>query len=266
MPFITTRNSEKIYYEIHGSGYPLILISGIGGDSSSFNLLLNELKRHYKVVIFDNRGSGYSYIPNGDYFIEDMADDLNDLMNNLNISKANILGHSMGGFILQEFAIKYPSKLNKIILSGTASEVSARNKDLLTNFSNSWKDEIADKTWYRNFFYWCFTHEFFKNRTVVESSLEYILSSPKRQKKKGFAGQVKACCNFSALKRLNYIETPTLVLYAEKDILVLPEESLVLNQKIKESRAECIKDAAHIPYVEQKENYLKEMFKFINYS
>ncbi|MEM0331778.1 MAG: alpha/beta hydrolase, partial [Archaeoglobaceae archaeon] len=92
MPFAYV-NGIKLYYEVYGSGFPLLMIMGLGGNVLWWDpLILNEFSKHFKVVVFDNRGSGRSDKPDGEYSIKIFADDTVELMNSLGINKAHILG------------------------------------------------------------------------------------------------------------------------------------------------------------------------------
>ena len=92
-----TCNEIEIYYEIHGEGYPLVLIAGLGCDMSIWDPILDLLKRHFKIIIFDNRGVGRSSSPSQPYTISDMALDTWNLIAKLELHKPHVLGHSMGG-------------------------------------------------------------------------------------------------------------------------------------------------------------------------
>ena len=113
-------NNFKLNYEIYGDGPPLLMILGIGANISWWgNYFINGLAKHFKVIIFDNRGTGKSEDPKQDYFIKTLADDAIGLLNALNIERTYIFGHSMGGYITQELALNY-NRVNKIILCSTS--------------------------------------------------------------------------------------------------------------------------------------------------
>ena len=109
-------NGIKICYEIAGEGEPLLLVHGFGAKKENWIATFPELSKHFKVIRFDNRGAGRSDRPKGDYTMELFADDISSLMDFLDIKKANIIGWSLGGMIVQNFVLKYPEKVNKMIL------------------------------------------------------------------------------------------------------------------------------------------------------
>ena len=112
-------NEIDMYYEIHGSGSPLVLIAGLGYNSWMWHKMVPGLAQHFQVITFDNRGVGETDKPAGPYTAQLLADDTAALMQALGIARAAILGHSMGGFIAQAFALNHPERVTKLILSAT---------------------------------------------------------------------------------------------------------------------------------------------------
>jgi len=113
-------NGIEIYYEIHGEGEPLVLIEGLGYSTWMWYKQIEELSKRFKVIIFDNRGVGETEKPDEEYSISLFSNDLAELLSELNVESAHILGVSMGGFIAQEFALKYPKMVEKLILCSTS--------------------------------------------------------------------------------------------------------------------------------------------------
>ncbi len=106
-----------IAYKTFGKGYPLVLITGYSCTMNFWDpVVLGELASHYEVIIFDNRGMGSTGSSDKEFTIEQFADDTTGLMEALKIKKAHVLGWSMGTNIAIEFALRYPDKVNKLIL------------------------------------------------------------------------------------------------------------------------------------------------------
>jgi pimeloyl-ACP methyl ester carboxylesterase len=109
-----------IAYKIYGSGEPLVMCIGYATNMDMWaTKVLDELSKKFKVIIFDYRGMGYSTSSDTSLTISGMADDVNGLLDALNISEANVLGWSMGGFVAQMFAINYPEKVKRLVLYAT---------------------------------------------------------------------------------------------------------------------------------------------------
>src|SRR5258708_5869132 len=101
MPKITV-DDVSFYYELHGWGEPVLLITGLGYGTWSWYRQIPALERHFCVLSIDNRGAGLSDKPTGPYSIAQMADDIANVMRELPFPRANVVGISMGGFIAQE--------------------------------------------------------------------------------------------------------------------------------------------------------------------
>lgn len=112
-------NGVNICYEIRGDGDPAILVHGFGAKKESWIAQTNPLAKHFKVIRFDNRGAGKSDRPDGPYTMEIFADDINALLDYLKFEKVHIIGWSLGGMIVQNFVIKYPNRVNKMVLINT---------------------------------------------------------------------------------------------------------------------------------------------------
>ena len=108
----------QLHYTEAGSGFPLILLHGNGEDSSYFEHQTAFFSRFFRVIALDTRGHGKS--PRGDapFSLKQFAEDLLDFMNAHSIEKAHILGFSDGANIAMEFAMKYPQRVEKLILNG----------------------------------------------------------------------------------------------------------------------------------------------------
>ncbi|WP_054956874.1 alpha/beta fold hydrolase [Paenibacillus dakarensis] len=104
-------NGHTICYVDQGQGEPVILLHGYCGSSSYWEQVLHHLNG-YRVIVPDLRGHGRSDAPMGPYTIEQMADDVMMLMDELKIEKATMLGHSLGGYITLSFVQRYSSRVN----------------------------------------------------------------------------------------------------------------------------------------------------------
>lgn len=116
MPTAMLEDGE-IYYEIHGSGPPLMMVAGLGGVGSYWNAQIDPFKDEFQVIIHDHRGTGKSSRSKIEYSLEQMASDTLKLMDALNIDKAHLLGHSTGAAIGQILAVKHPDRMDRIIMA-----------------------------------------------------------------------------------------------------------------------------------------------------
>lgn len=108
-----------MHYEAHGNGPPLLLVSGLGGLADYWRPQVAEYARHFTVVIHDHRGMGSSTHDPMDYSVAQMADDVVQLMDALDIDRAHIVGHSTGGAIGQVLALDRPERIERLVLYAT---------------------------------------------------------------------------------------------------------------------------------------------------
>lgn len=128
MKKIETSNQIKIAYQDAGTGIPVILIHGLDGNLAGFYSLKKELKKHYRVIVYDVRGHGKSTHPTS-YNLNDHIKDLTMLMQQLGIKSAHLLGHDMGGIIAQAFTEKYKEKVRSLTI------ISSKSEDIVHGFT-----------------------------------------------------------------------------------------------------------------------------------
>lgn len=116
-------NGIEIGYKLMGRGEPLVLILGLGGtvDTWPFELIAT-LMEHYRLIMPDNRGMGYTTANEEPFTFEMFARDIIGLLDALNVKKSHVLGFSMGSFITQTLLIEYPHRLNKAIIHATLTD------------------------------------------------------------------------------------------------------------------------------------------------
>lgn len=111
-------NGSKIYYEVYGVGKPVVLLHGNGGSIRGRATYIADLSKKYKVIAFDSRCHGKSDCPVGYLTYEQMADDVDKVLQRLGIDSTYIWGHSDGGIIGLLLAIHYPAKVKKLLATG----------------------------------------------------------------------------------------------------------------------------------------------------
>ena len=121
MPFISVRDIN-LYYEIQGGGLRLLYISGTGGDlRNAPSVFDGPLCDHFELLAYDQRGLGQTDKPDVPYEMGDYAEDAAALMDALGWSTALVMGVSFGGMVAQELAVRYPHRVEKLVLCCTSS-------------------------------------------------------------------------------------------------------------------------------------------------
>ncbi|UTR12580.1 alpha/beta hydrolase [Evansella sp. LMS18] len=108
-------NGVKLFVRIYGAGEPVVVLHGLHSSHASMLPVVNGLKKKYKVIAYDCRGHGRSEKP-GSYRLKDHSEDLKSILGHYGLGKVNVIGFSMGSYIVQQTAILSPDLFNKIIL------------------------------------------------------------------------------------------------------------------------------------------------------
>ncbi|HTX18626.1 MAG TPA: alpha/beta fold hydrolase [Bacteroidota bacterium] len=143
--YVTGKGGVSLYIRIEGNGSPTLVIPG--GPGYSFDYLLpylTELDSSNQMIYLDPRGCGRSaeFRNPAMYTIENMVADIESVRTTLKISALNIIGHETGGMVAQEYAIKHPANVNKLVLMSTTAQVSDLNA-WLNNFRDFLPRKVA---------------------------------------------------------------------------------------------------------------------------
>lgn len=223
---------------------PIILITGADATMDMWNpLLLEQLtSANYKVIIFENRGVGESTVGTKEFSISQFANDTSGLLDALGISKADVLGWSMGGFIAQQLAVTNPDKVDKLILYSTSCggpsdrPTPSQVLQITTNASMSAQERIqklaplffAPASWFK-------THPNYLNYFPMPK--ETVSQQIHRQQLEA-ASTWTGTCN-----ALLHITQPTLVIVGTEDAPL--QDALMLARGIPGSWIVQIRDAGH---------------------
>ena len=257
-------NGINLYYEVHGKGTPLMLIAGLASDSQSWLPIVEKLSHRYRVILLDNRGSGRTKPQDTETSIQAMADDCIALIKHLDLTSVHLLGHSMGGFIALDCAIRYPDSVSKLILVGTSAFNSKRNNALFDDWVLYLESGMKDTLWFRNIFYWIFTRDFFEDTKTLETAIGLASKYPYPQTKIAFNHQVQAIKAFNCLKDLSRIKSETLVLFGKEDLLFPSKESSKMLRAIPWVDFTLIKHAAHSVQTERPEKFIDHIQDFLD--
>jgi len=250
-------NGIEIFYEEQGSGPPLALISGLGYPAWQWHKMVPFLSKHFRVISFDNRGVGQTEKPAGPYTASLLAADLAGLLNALGIESAVVMGHSMGGFIAQAFALEYPGKVSKLILCSTNFggprhvPITAEAMKVLTDISS---DPV---TRFKNGLIISTAPGFSeKHPEVLQEWLEWRLANPLDVA--GYQAQMAIGLGLLAEEtafehKLKQISVPALILFGAHDKVVPPENANLLAQQLSRSEVVILPDAGHFFPIETPE-------------
>ncbi len=243
-------NGIEIYYEVAGSGKPLLLIAGLGYGLWMWHKMVPGLAEHFQVVAFDNRGAGQTDKPDGPYTVQMLAADTAGLLDELGIAHAAVMGHSMGGFVAQELTLSRPDLVDRLILSSTnfggPHHVPVTPEALAVMLDRSGDPielvrrgiAVAAAPGFAE-----------AHPEIVQELVAYRLTNPvppaqyQAQVAVGMGLMSEEAC-FE--HRLKDVRVPTLILFGEHDKVVPPANADLLAREIPDSRIVILPNAGHI--------------------
>jgi non-heme chloroperoxidase len=241
----TIQTADGLEFEYASRGDlkdPVVMLHGYGDSWYSFNGMLKALPDTMSAVSITQRGHGNSAKPEDDYSIQRYARDALGVLDALGISRAPVVGHSMGTFVAQEIALTAPSRVSHLVL--IASAVTADN-DVVAGLA----DAVADLT---DPMPRAFVHEFqagtCANPLGPGMTLERIVDEsmllPARVWRQALQGLL-AYRPRNVDPDLSSITCPTLILWGDKDELFLRDEQTRLNEKISGSELKIYEGVGH---------------------
>ena len=248
MPVIKA-NGIDIYYETRGEGTPLMLINGWGGNLDSWSdKMIDLLAEKQRVIMMDNRGTGRSNKPDTPYTMDMMAADTKGVLDSLGITKAHVMGFSMGGAITQTFGINYPETVLSLVICGASAgrenSVSSDPKvqmDLALIANPLPEMTVRDIT--IKLLYLLYSKEY------VEEHLEELVKdeSYSDYPTPSFAlmNQSHAISTLNSYPHLPNLKVPVLILTGDDDVLVPRENSEKIASQIPGSELVTIPGCGH---------------------
>jgi 3-oxoadipate enol-lactonase len=260
-------NGQELYYEVHGEGKPLVLVMGIGYDSTIWTIAqVAALSQKFQVVIFDNRDAGRSSQATSAYTIADMADDMAGLMDALDIKKAHVCGLSMGGMIAMEFALRHPGRLDRMILTGTPGAPARAAFHPIRTWNWVKANDKTGEIFACQQFTCLFSIAFLRNKEAVQQTVAMLSSNPNPVGPQAYNRQAEAVLGFDALDRLAGVKAPTLCIVGEQDLLTPVHECREVADKIPGARFEVIKGdgSSHVVPIERPDDFNGLVTKFLS--
>ncbi|MCL6573505.1 MAG: alpha/beta hydrolase [Bacillus sp. (in: Bacteria)] len=256
---VTSSNGIDLYYEVHGEGEPLLLIMGLSLNSKSWFRTLPVLSEHYKVIIFDNRGTGLSSKPNTPYSIDHMAEDARDVLDAVGVNSAHVYGISMGGMIAQRLALNYPKRIRSLILgcttTGGANHIQPSTDVSMLLLSRGTSSATPEEmAWATSHI--LYSQTFFENqRILVAEDIQKRIELPIEPF--AYMLQLQACMSHDTFNVIDQINIPTLIIHGDEDKLIPYENGVTLAKKIPNAEFFKVQGAGHI-YVTEANDLVNE--------
>ena len=239
----------NIFYREEGSGTPVLLLHGLGGDGSRWGPNIRPLAETFRVIVPDQIGFGQSDKPLANYHCGMLAEFLARFMKAIEVPKASLVGNSMGAWVAINFAVHYPQLLDRLVLvdGGTylpAGQVPAPRDPYRRRIQNG---VTTGET--RAFFEIMFHDKRFVTDKVVEEGLAMRLRSAYTIGKMQEAGENGL--GMVTEEQAHSIKAPTLIVWGKYDRLIDPAAADQLHDAVPGSRKVIIDNAGHLPQLEQ---------------
>ena len=120
-------NGIDVHYEVHGEGFPLLLIHGLGSCLEDWEFQVPEFAKQYRVITYDLRGHGRSGKPEGPYSMAQFAEDAAELLRALGVDSAHVVGISLGGGIAFQLVVSHPALVKSLVIVNSGPEAIFRS-------------------------------------------------------------------------------------------------------------------------------------------
>lgn len=261
---VTPIDDFDCFYFERGSGPPLLLIMGFTANSDWWPPpLLRMLSRHYRLIVFDNRGSGRSGSGKRAYTIQRLASDAMLLLDHLNIEKTHVFGVSMGGMIAQQLALDHPERVDHLILGCTSPGPfrkiwwsTTRHIFLLSLIFES------DLRKHHLLINLLFGKQFLKQHPEIVGEFRRMVAKA-RMKPLQKLTQLRAMRSFNLSRKLSRLKKPTLIIHGDADMLVPFREGKRLKRRIPHAEFVVLEHVGHAFVAEALEPTAERVLKFL---
>ncbi|HTE29988.1 MAG TPA: alpha/beta hydrolase [Chryseolinea sp.] len=265
--YINVKGTE-FAYRVFGknTGIPIVFLQHFTGTLDNWDpAVTNELAKRHTVILFDNKGVGSSGGKTPDSVAE-MANDAIDFINELGFEKVDLLGFSLGGFIAQHLAERYPGLIRKVILAGTGPKGGEGITGLLTVINAGMAD--GPEKVLRNIFFTKTTSgraagEQFQQRLQSRKENRDIATSEDTVN-----AQAKAIITYgyevdAAYQQLRNIKQPVLIVNGTEDLIVPSVNSFILSKYLENSKLILWSDSGHGGLFQYYQDFANEMEVFL---
>ncbi|MFK8075578.1 MAG: alpha/beta fold hydrolase [Granulosicoccus sp.] len=234
---------------------PLLMLSGMASDSASWQPVIESLNQNLELILPDNRCTGQT-LPNPvQTDREKMVGDVLKLLDERQIDRVNILGHSMGGMLGWALAAGAPDRVNTLVAAAALPSVIPARIALFKSL-NALRHKETEAQWFRLFYQFLFCANFFNDELSVDTAVNASLNYPFKQNAESFAKQVAGLESFIESPDLSAIECNVTLITGSHDVLATPTmiEEFAADKTFVETN--IINNAAHALHWEQPKQFI----------
>ncbi len=241
----------------------VLLLPGAGSKRLDWYRQLEVFGRVFRTIALDYRDIGGSDPVSEPYTLADLVDDGAFVLSALGVQRAHVVGHSMGGFVALQMALRYPERVEKLVLISTSATYIPPSPERMAQLMQLLRDEqveAGEKRW-RAWALLTAPGYFESHPEDREKVAEHAYYHPLSQEAIIRQGQAVLTHNVSG--QLDHIQAPTLVIHGELDPQVAPENSRSLAQQIKGARLLLYPNTGHIVIIERAEEFNRDVLAFL---
>ncbi len=263
MPYVGTGRNRRVYFETTGpaDAPPLLLIMGMGFSSRAWATLPSLLADRFRVITFDNRGTGRSSGTGAVFRVKDMAEDAVAVLDAAGARRACVFGVSMGGMVALELALESPERVRALVLGATFAGWLGSRKPSPAVISDIVVGGVLSRMGMHRLL-----GQALVSGDVVENEygkLSAWIEAGERVSPRLLVQQMTAVTLHATTSRLGKVACPTLVLTGDSDRLVPEKNSRRLAELIPGARLVVLGGAGHCFPLEQPEETLAELVRFL---
>jgi pimeloyl-ACP methyl ester carboxylesterase len=250
---VARNGTVKLNWESFGEGPAVLLIAGQGMTVDGWWSTIPILAPWFRVIAFDNRDTGGSTRLAWPYSVAQMARDAVAVLDAAGEQQAHVYGISLGSLVAQELALRYPARVESLVLGASSAGGFAAYKPSPSSFAQTFL--LRAGTMGPEEAEWAavpYTYAEKTRRTHPDrmaADIAHRLNSPPEPF--AYIHQAAAVATHDAYDRLNHIAAPTLVVHGEEDVFVPPANALVLAEKIPGAQLRLWPDAAHMYNIDE---------------
>ena len=253
-------STGAIHVEVDGEGVPVVFIHGLGGTSDIWFAQRHLLSGRCQVIVYDRSGCGLSVHSGEGYSIEAWSAELAVLLDDLGVSTAVVVGHSLGSTVAMHFAATHPERTRALVLVGGEAVVSTEGRDVLANRAKAIEERGLP--------------------AVVDSWLRSVLSPATRDANPALVGLLRAMFlsndarayvqqamvlrDADVRPQQGDIRCPTLLLVGDQDPVTPLAWQRAIEAAIPGSHVRVIPGAAHMPMLESVPEFNAALLEFLN--
>jgi pimeloyl-ACP methyl ester carboxylesterase len=266
VPFATTDDRVRLYYEEHGArGTPLVLAYGIGGNADMWDVNRDALAAHHRLVLWEPRGHARSDSPEdpAKFSFQRWALDLKTVLDHLRIRKAHVGGLSLGAGIATRFALRFPARARSLVVTNSSSAAGlplsvenlvmrarsieitlTKGMDAMAEFAMAANPNVSERL------------------ALDPSAKDEFYEEYRRLSPIGYANSLRALLAMDHITdQLPRLRLPVLLIGGDRDPSLAPMQ--VMHRKVRGSRLVVLSPASHFGNRDQPEAWNRTVLEFL---